>query len=378
MTTGRPRQVERVARLLRERAPALIRGGDRLPPVRELAAEVGVSVKTLRAAQALLAEEGLLEIRHGSGVFVCERAVTRRVGIYSELDLLQPRISIYPREVVRGMREFFDAQGMQAEIYLGKGLVGGRPDQPTSRRFLDDVAAGQPDRPTCRRFLDDVAAGRLDGVVFTEVPHKEGWCKWMEGFPLPAVGTRCRCDVEVDLPGMLRMGVEALIAEGCRHLALLAWGNRADLFKRCLVSHGLEYRAHWVRSDLPPSLAGAGWQEFRELWSAYGEKPDGLLILDDVLAEDAAKAMAELRIRGGEQLKVVTHANKGGEFGFPFPATRLEVDPADKVRLLGAMMLDLLAGRTVEQPKKLVQAKVVLEDRLIRAKVLNQGGIRCI
>ncbi len=355
----RRQQVERVAEALRGRLQEATRTEGRLPPVRTLALELGASVPTVRAAQSLLAREGLIEVRHGAGVYVSDRVLTRRVGIYSETDLLQPRTSTYHREVVRGMRQFFEEQGMQAEIYMGKTVFGGQPDQPT-----------------CQRFLEDVAAGRLDGVVFTQVPHEKEWCQWVVGFPLPAVGTRCRYDVEMDLQEMMRMGVEALVAKGCRHLALLAWGASADLFASCLASHGLEYRARWVRCDLQPNLAGAGWQELRELWSAYREKPDGLLILDDVLAEDAAKAMAELRIRIPEQLWVVTHANKGGEFGFPFPATRLEVDPAEEARALGVMMLDVLDGRTVEQPKKLLQAKVVVEERAGAKPVEGIGSRR--
>jgi DNA-binding transcriptional regulator YhcF (GntR family) len=44
--------------------------GDRLPPLRELADELGVNANTLRAVYARLEAEGLIESRHGSGTFV--------------------------------------------------------------------------------------------------------------------------------------------------------------------------------------------------------------------------------------------------------------------------------------------------------------------
>jgi GntR family transcriptional regulator len=47
-----------------------LRAGDRLPPLRELAVEVGVNANTLRAAYAKLEADGLIETRHGSGTFV--------------------------------------------------------------------------------------------------------------------------------------------------------------------------------------------------------------------------------------------------------------------------------------------------------------------
>jgi GntR family transcriptional regulator len=51
-----------------ERSP-----GDRLPGVREVAADAGVNINTARAAYAKLEAEGLIRIEHGRGTFVAER-----------------------------------------------------------------------------------------------------------------------------------------------------------------------------------------------------------------------------------------------------------------------------------------------------------------
>jgi GntR family transcriptional regulator len=47
--------------------------GSALPSQRELADEFGVSIMTLRQALQLLADDGLIEARHGSGTFVAAR-----------------------------------------------------------------------------------------------------------------------------------------------------------------------------------------------------------------------------------------------------------------------------------------------------------------
>ena len=53
------------------------RPGDRLPPDRALAVQAGVSRATLREALLALELLGVVEIRHGSGVYVVDAAVSR-------------------------------------------------------------------------------------------------------------------------------------------------------------------------------------------------------------------------------------------------------------------------------------------------------------
>lgn len=47
-----------------------LRPGDELPSVRELGAALGVNLNTVARAWRLLAEEGLVDLRHGSGAVV--------------------------------------------------------------------------------------------------------------------------------------------------------------------------------------------------------------------------------------------------------------------------------------------------------------------
>ena len=51
-------------------ASGALRPGDRLPAVRELAAEARVNVNTARAVYARLAEQGAIVSEHGRGTFV--------------------------------------------------------------------------------------------------------------------------------------------------------------------------------------------------------------------------------------------------------------------------------------------------------------------
>ncbi len=61
--------------LERRIAAGELRAGDRLPPERELAGELGVARPTLRRSMALLAASGAVERRQGSGTYVAEPRV---------------------------------------------------------------------------------------------------------------------------------------------------------------------------------------------------------------------------------------------------------------------------------------------------------------
>jgi len=81
----------RIADLIRSQE---LRPGARLPSERELAGRLGVSRPTLREALRSLQSEGRVEIRHGSGVFVAERAARDLRAGLAELEV--------------GVRELFD------------------------------------------------------------------------------------------------------------------------------------------------------------------------------------------------------------------------------------------------------------------------------
>jgi GntR family transcriptional regulator len=55
----------------------VLREGDMLPGIRGLAEELVISHNTVVKAYTALAQEGLLELRHGSGAYICGRRPTR-------------------------------------------------------------------------------------------------------------------------------------------------------------------------------------------------------------------------------------------------------------------------------------------------------------
>jgi GntR family transcriptional regulator len=55
-----------------------LREGMALPPVRQVAADLGVNLNTIAAAYRELQKEGLVKVRHGSGAIVAARRVAQQ------------------------------------------------------------------------------------------------------------------------------------------------------------------------------------------------------------------------------------------------------------------------------------------------------------
>jgi GntR family transcriptional repressor for pyruvate dehydrogenase complex len=103
--------------------------GDRLPSVRALAERFSVATPTLREALRRLQANGVLEIRHGSGVYVRdprERAVIANPGHgyvnlgTTILDLLDARLLIEPRLAELTVRRADEAKVAELERLLGE------------------------------------------------------------------------------------------------------------------------------------------------------------------------------------------------------------------------------------------------------------------
>ncbi len=327
-----PTLASRVSDALRREIATDLKPGDTLPGMHALCRRFDVSINTVGAALEVLAREGLIVKRQGRGVRVAERLANLPVAIYSELDLLHPRTSCFYRQVSRALREFFDRAGVASAFYMGRTQPGERPEGPT-----------------CPNFLNDLAAGRFAGVAFGNTGDTEGWGKWVARFPLPAVGTWFQHTASTDNAAMVAAGVRALAEQGCRRPALLAWdcANVVPTFRAAVEAHGLHWSPDRVRGDLHPQLSGAGWEEFRELWGARSGRPDGLLVCDDLLFEDAKTAILGMGIDVPGELRIVTHANKGAAAHYPFPVTLLEVDPDAAAAALGGMLLRLLRHEPV-------------------------------
>lgn len=76
-----------------------LREGVTLPPVRQLAADLGVNLNTVAVAYRQLQDEGLITVRHGSGAVVSSRTTAAQ----TEEDLRKPLRNALTQLVLSGM-----------------------------------------------------------------------------------------------------------------------------------------------------------------------------------------------------------------------------------------------------------------------------------
>lgn len=343
----------------------------RLPGEVRLAARFGVNPRTVREAFRLLEKEGRIERRQGRATRILDARAGKPVAIVLERDIAEPRVSYAMLRIFQRVRQVLGRNGLRCKPYLGFRQAADGPDAEL----------------TCLDFIEDLNADRLAGVVILGTEPRPQWKRLFDDPALPVAGLDPGYPLSIgsDPVELVRAGTRYLIEQGRRRLALLAWlgpqcsPHSADLqvptFQTELESAGLPFRPEWVRGHSHPMLPGAGWEEFRETW-LRPDRPDGLLVTDDVLFQDASLALLELGIEVPRQLLVVTHANKGSGIRYPFPVATLESDPDRIADTLCRMFLQRMRGETVAECRVIIPSRLIplagmaeTEDSRLRVEV---------
>src|SRR5271154_833127 len=96
---GQPPHLQVMQQIRHAAESGALRDGDQLPGIRTLAEELVVSPNTVAKAYSELEHEGLLELRQGSGAFVCVRRRTRSLA--GQVHIARQRI----RDLIERLRE---------------------------------------------------------------------------------------------------------------------------------------------------------------------------------------------------------------------------------------------------------------------------------
>jgi DNA-binding LacI/PurR family transcriptional regulator len=348
--------------------------GAKLPTMRELCDSLQVSGMTLNRALSELEAQGVINRRQGSGTYVAAtygtpRTTERTVGLVYDRDIFAAGNSPFTGLLVDEARR--RAAGHERfSFYLA---VPSKDNLPVH----DDLAEAVRER-------------RLHGVLFVG-EQNPGALQWLLGQNVPVVALAytpiAPWRVKIDHAAGIRSGVRALAEQGCRHIGLwipvgVGIGRAAgaesftelDAFRTALEEHGLAFEPErvWQHQNLtdvvPPQPADTNQEQgYRAALQVFGnsgttqqERPDGLVIDDDMMTRGALVALQQAGIRLGTDVKIATHINRGSEvlLGYEDHLSLIEVDPGEIVEAMFSMLETLMDGGTPPLPTVSIQPKL--------------------
>lgn len=272
------------------------------PSERVMANELQISLPTLREGLLRLQTDGCIIRWHGKGTFLApQNSPLKPVGILVEFDLTIRSSSTHYLPLALQIQRKLKAAGRQSEIYFG-------------HRQAEDCTEGC----LCEEFVDAVRARHFSVVAVVAGLRSEDWLAPLREQGVPVVGCNSLFDtcISVDRNYWMDRAVKTLRDDGRRQIAFIGWaGSRPlnpgiqpahEVFAGCLERHGLMVYPDLIRNDLPPSIDGAGWEELREIWMRpASERPDGMVVSDDILLRGCFEAIEESRIEMPGSLHIV-------------------------------------------------------------------------
>ena len=327
------------------------RAGDFLPPVRDLAGDVGVSPGIAARALSRIREEGLISPRPRIGSVVCPK--DRPLWKGNIVIVVPPgRGNPLDNMVHVAVRDSLTAAG-----YLTTSTSVGE----TAPGKFDDFA-----------LLDTVLRQQTDLVV--QIQGQDSVARWLSKRGVPFVRLGLTDFKPPNCVGLVRRDDDLAVADfaahcreaGVKSVAQVSVFNRANV-AAALTASGIEVRTFRVPKTLD---YGTGYELsqwamslFRSRLASMGAKwlPDLIFSSDDHLTTGMLAAFYEAGVRIPEDVRLVTLANLGYGPVFPRPLTRMEFDTSEIGEKLTHCILSYL--RTGDFPQD-----VVIGPRYVRGE----------
>lgn len=309
------------------------RPGQMLPGIRELAVATGVSEKVSRQALARLAEIGWCVSRRGTRSIVADRG-KERLG----------RVLFFNSETGFGFHTSWMVGAIRTRLLKADYR-------------LTAISAYDIRKDGSSRLLSESLRERWDLVI--ELGMRLGARRAIEesGWPFLVLGDGGRCvpseaencigQIELRTGLAVPEFVRACVKGGVRSVVQFLYAEGGFDVAEMLAMPGIPCQTIRIpRYRNPFAMYRGGYEQMVALLKkARGRLPDVLLFTDDHLAQGGLLALMERGVHVPEDVRVVTHANRG--FG-PFwikPLTRLEMDPVAQGNAVARAVLAYLKTR---------------------------------
>lgn len=311
--------------------------GDRLPPARTLARELGVAEANVHYALGELAGEGLISRRPRAGSIV----VRREPGLHSVAVFISWRSLMrgeeFTRLLVRFLTDRFEERDVECHV-------------------LYDTPGG-----TGRNALRRLAAERrIQGVVYRSIEPDE--LKFCQALNVPFTGIsslRLANRVPLMTAELLEKMTGALRRAGCRSFGVLAPWRYSPVIVRVLHRRAdaarMEFRDEWLFDGRYSSESfivdrtSFAWNGIACL-NALSERPEGLMLFSDDLVDGVAMAFYRSGMRVPQDYRLAIHHTRENPVLFPFECTLVQHSIVEIAGALAGQLADLSEGKPPRAP----------------------------
>jgi DNA-binding LacI/PurR family transcriptional regulator len=314
--------------------------GSKMPPVRTICTDFGVSTSTLDPVLRRLELRGTILREHGRGVFVTDRVDHKTIGVVFGGDIFSPSFSPFWSLLLQAAREL-------------------TADGPFVPRAYLDIAEGGGGLGSHAQLIEDLEARRLDGVLlFAPAPDHDQFTELGgRGVPLVCFGGP-GWSVTIDWEPLLMQAGAELARQGCRRVGLLAPPAHRAALEAAFRQAGVAdvQIDDWSYETWAEIIPGAGTRENcahrlttqMVAGQAANPLPDALISLEDTATRGAITALLQAGLHPGRDIRIVTAENKGSPVLDPYAAdiTRIALDPRACMQAALEMLETLMDGGT--------------------------------
>ena len=328
-------------------ADGRLKPGDRMPSSQELARLWKAPEPTVHRALTPLVKEGLLERTPRVGTFVRQREERlTHVGIYATGDLWRTPAYAFGRALCNELHGQLTGSDIAESIWV------------------DPRPASKQDEP-----WEELVRAALERRFQVLIVPQAGLPKiaWLEKLAVPTVylsSASIPNRVVLDGRQWAEASMQMLSEQGCRRVGAIcslrlpeddSVENPHDYrqfytgLERSAKRLGLELRQEWIFrpqcrfTNNAVELPQFGFDSMQALWR-QAERPEGVVVYEDVTAGGLLMAIMRDQIRVPEDLKLVLHRNVEIGLFCPVPAAFLDVRIAEVAAALIAQARCLYDG----------------------------------
>lgn len=308
--------------------------GTQLPSTRKIAKALGVSYLTAREGVLQLAQEGIVEFRHGSGTYVASVIRPTTIGVIH--DAVYDIRKTYLYNLLPAFRKVLKAQGLKMDLYsTHEGDEGHKEHAKIINRWHRGELKGLliVSRYPARQILDFIASG----IPFV----------WVDN----TLGKEPVCSVVTDAQGAFLSSLPLFrgTAESALNIHVIGSRNATRDWDRQF--HHIAATGTWQREQLHSHLFGSVDEiksPVRQIFDNL-KFPCGLYLLHEAMIPIVFDEIHRRKLRVPHDIRLVVEALSTSPALYPLPPTGWEW-PFEQVAKRALELLDHTSKHRPEEP----------------------------